>query len=321
MNNPDVEREYAQLAAHVDTDGPLGPYLEWVRTQLLPLFAEHDAAAMLHAARHRSVTRFIYITAALVVALVAAQALFLPGHAWIIWGEVLLIGGMLWRQRASTRAGDHTRWLEHRYVAERLRTGVFTFPFRDAAGELPGPRSLLAPGARNDAWARAMAQLAPKARPVVDIAAAFGPIRRLVTEAWCGDQSAYHARTGTRNHAILGQVERWGLALLLVTVAAAVLHALGVGHHTPLEHILTFLALVLPAVSASMNAIKHSMELHKMGLRSENMAEGLARFRAAIDTAEDPATLGARILELERFFLWEHEEWFSLLSFKKADVG
>lgn len=321
MASPEIDREYAQLAAHADPDGPLGPYLAWVEARLLPLFVEHDAAAVVHATRHRGVTRFIYIAATLVVALVAAQALFLPSHAWIIWGEVLLIGWMLWRQRASTRAGDHALWLEHRYVAERLRTGIFTLPFRDAAGEVTGHQSLLDPGARSDAWARTTARLEPRSRPTVDLAAGFAPMKRLAAEAWCGAQRAYHARTAARNHGVLAQVERWGLALLLVTIAAAVLHALGVGHHTPLEQILTFLALILPAASASMNAIKHSLELHKMGLRSDRMTEGLARYRAAIDAAEDPAALGERILELERFFLWEHEEWFSLLSFKKPDVG
>ncbi len=322
MANDPVEREYAALVAHApDADGPLGAYLAWVRARLLPLFARHDAAAVFHATRHRSVTRFIYITAAVVIALVAGQALFLVEHAWLIWGEVALIGWMLWRQRQSTKAGDHARWLEHRYVAERLRTGVYTFPFRDASGEVSGHRSLLDPGARSDAWRKAMSELEPQERPVVDTTAALVPLKRLAAEALCEGQRAYHLRTASRSHGILQHVEHWGLAMLLVTIAAAVMHALHVGHGTPVEHVFTFLALVLPAVSASMNAIKHSLELHKLGLRSERMAEGLARYRAAIGEAKEPAALEDRILELERFFLWEHEEWFSLLSFKKADVG
>lgn len=321
MSTDPVTREYEQLAAHADPDGPLAPYLAWVRERLLPIFQEHDQAAVHHATRHKRATRFIYVASATVVALVAVQTLFLPSLPQIIWGEVLIIGVMLWVQHRSKRRGNHPRWLEHRYVAERLRTGIFTFPLRDAAGDSAGHQSLLDPGERCAAWHAALERLALEDRPLIDVPAALPALRRFIAEGWCANQRGYHENVTLRSHKSLAQIELWGMVFLLVTIAAAVLHALGVGHHSAAGHIFTLLALVLPAVAAAMNAIKHSLELHKLGLRSERMSEGLQRFGAAIAATKDTPTLTNQVLELERFFLWEHEEWFSLLSFKKADVG
>ena len=38
MPTDQVAREYEQLAAYADPDGPLAPYLAWVRERLLPIF-------------------------------------------------------------------------------------------------------------------------------------------------------------------------------------------------------------------------------------------------------------------------------------------
>ena len=341
-----VERETRSLMEGVDPEGALGTYLAWVRTAILPAFAARDEAANALAARHRFTIRYIYLTAAAVVALVATQALFLPALTPLIWGEVLLILSMIAVQRAGASRGVHPRWLEERYLAERLRCAVFTFLFRGRKDEHgAGPqRSFLASGERSIAWAAVVDALPTEDRPAWDPATNLDAVKELLVRGWVESQRRYHERAAARSHAALERIERVGLGFLVATLFAAVLHALGVGHHTPLVrfweavvggghgdgghptawtvgNLLTILAIVLPAISASMNAIKHALEMHKVGLRSERVAAGLVPFSDRLRAATDATALAAVVDELEGYFLREHEEWFSLVSHKTADVG
>lgn len=283
--------------------------------------------------------------AAAVVGLVAVQAFFLPTLNPLIWGEVLLIGSMIVVQRLGASKRVHERWLRERYLAERLRCSVFTFLFRHSAGDHgPVHRSFLDSGERSNAWAGTVKALPLEGKPEWDLDSDLDEVKRLLSERWVKNQRKYHDNTANSSKKALERIEHFGLGFLVATIVAAVLHALGIGHHTPLDHfweafvarghhgeavhtpwtvgsLLTILAILLPALSASMNAIKHSLEMHKVGLRSERIAEGLDPFLNRIREAEDTAALARVVDHLEAFFLREHEEWFSLVSHKTADVG
>ena len=73
--------------------------------------------------------------------------------------------------------------------------------------------------------------------------------------------------------------------------------------------------------SASLNAVKHVFELRKMALRSQAMVEGIGEYETLLEGIGEVEELRRLVSAVERLFMNEHEEWHSLLSFKRADVG
>jgi hypothetical protein len=234
------------------------------------------------------------------------------------------------------------QWMENRFLAEKLRYASFTLLLEGCGSVGAGRgRSFLAPGERDDAWRAVCREIGADTRPRIDVAAELPVIRRFLMEKWLEPQRRYHGACARRYGHKYERLERTGLVLLVVTICAAVLHALGVGHHTPIAdpaawfgaheghahtrwtfgNLLTLIAVVLPAASASLNAVKHVFELKKMALRSSRMVQNIEDFQNSLEQVEEPAELHALVRELEQLFMSEHEEWHALLSFKRADVG
>lgn len=345
-----IEREYRSLAEGVEPSSELGRYLSWAREIVLPRFVAADDEAVDLQQRHQRGLVFVYATAALVVGIVIFQTLFWPGFHELIWGEVALITLMLFVQVRDDRQRLRHRWMERRFLAEKLRCSVFVWPFTGGVAsdaEDPEALSLLAPGERGRGWQDTVAGIDFAAMPRVGADSPARDLAGFLSAKWLEPQRRYCERSRRRNERTLKALELFGRGLLMVTIAAAVLHALGVGHHTPLASLLepvasaaesgggeghyegpftvanalTLVAVLLPAVSASMSAIKHSLELHKLVLRTTGVLDGIARLEerlAAVRRSEDLVPIVAMA---ERFFMREHEDWYSLVSNKSVEVG
>ena len=336
-----VEREYGYLTEGVEPSEGLAAYLQWLRAKVLPLFVEKDANAIRFQQRHQFSIKFIYTAAAVVIGIVITQTLFWPKFGWLIWGEVVLIAAMLYVQRWDRKGDFHGAWMQNRYLAERLRCGFFTFLFKQPRDTLPAttPASFLALQDRDVEWEKISGRIDFDARPELGNEAEVGSLVSFIRTAWLQSQEAYHRKTAHRKHEVFEKIERWGICFLVVTVIAAVLHALGVGHYTPLlrpwdvffhgdpgtrwtiGNLLTLVAILLPAVSASMNAVKNGLEIRKMALRSERVAHGIGRYQEALGDCTTLDEVREVMHYVERFFMTEHEEWHSLLAHKAADVG
>jgi len=342
-----IEREYESLADGMAPHSLLGDYLLWLKTQVLPIFVEKDQEAVFFQKRHQRGVKFIYLAAVLAVAIVVIQTLFLPDRYSLIWLEVVLILAMIAVHRLDHRGRWLERWMESRFIAEKLRYGAFTFPFGlcgpgdESAG---ARRSLLTASERDVAWDEICERLAQSGRPELSLEDSLDALKRFVRERWLVPQRRYHRACAHRHHAKHERMENLGLAMLLITIGAAVLHAFGIGHHTPLfdpgawlgheqahggghgsrltvGNVLTLVAIVLPAASASLNAVKHVFELRKMALRSHAMVEGIGEYETLLEGIGEVEELRRLVSAVERLFMNEHEEWHSLLSFKRADVG
>jgi hypothetical protein len=349
MSSVPIERAYAALAEGIEAESPFGRYLLWLKAQVLPIFVEKDQKAVFFQKRHQRAVKFIYLAAVLAVAIVVVQTLFLPDDYQLIWLEVVLILAMIGVHRRDHHGRWLERWMESRFLAEKLRYGSFTFlfgscePGADAGGSR---RSLLIPTERDVAWESICERIGRSARPDLPLEEYIDALKRFLLERWLIPQRDYHRACAQRYHVKHERIEHLGLAMLLATIGAAVLHAFGMGHHTPLVdpsawfghqgghadgsgaetpvtfgNLLTLVAIVLPAASASLNAIKHVFELRKMALRSEAMVERIAEYEALLERITRVEDLRQLVIEAERLFMNEHEEWHSLLSFKRADVG
>ncbi|MGD2083213.1 MAG: hypothetical protein PVF91_09615, partial [Chromatiales bacterium] len=236
MSGGPIEREYGVLAEGIGPDSALHPHLTWLKAHVLPLFVRRDSAALLHQRRHQRGVRFIYVAAVLAVAVVVIQSLFVPHVPSLIWIEVALILAMIGVHHLDHQRRWLERWMENRFLAEKLRYAPFTLLLEGCmTGHRAGhSRSFLAPGELDEAWRATCAEIDAASRPRIDTAAALPEIRRFIAEKWLRPQRRYHGACAARYARKYEHFERIGLAMLVVTIGAAVLHALGVGHHTPI---------------------------------------------------------------------------------------
>ena len=88
-------------------------------------------------------TRLLYSLAAAAVIVVATQVIFFGHDHGIVWAEVVALVAVVVTLILGKRARWHDRWLGARYLAERIRSGVFLAAIgggsdlRTAAGGVP----------------------------------------------------------------------------------------------------------------------------------------------------------------------------------------
>jgi len=340
-----INQQAAELSAGISADSDLGRYTAWLKEHVLPPMVRHDLEAQHFQGRHQFILKFIYSTAAAVIGLVICQALFFPSAVWLIWGEVLALAVMLYLQRQDRVGRYHGRWMEARYLAERLRCSLFTWAVRDEQAirrRAHAPRSFLADLERDKIWDTVLEEVDLSNKPTIDPEEEGDELRAYLASHWLEPQRAYQLKSAHRNHSKMARLERMGLTFLIITIVAAVLHALGVGHYTPLMgpwdlfaypedkckvtaftigNVLVVLAILLPAISAAANAIKGSLEYHKLALRAHQVADGIKRLEADLEAASNGDALKEVVDNAEDLFLAEHEEWFSLVTHKEVEGG
>jgi len=117
-----------------------------------------------------------------------------------------------------------------------------------------------------------------------------------IREAWIGDQIRFHTKKSASERRARLRLAGAARIVLPVTVAAAALHLLfgvvtGVGDEIAhaLHQSLTIIALMFPAVAASLAGMEAHREHLRLEKRSENMAPQLERLDHQMLSAPTPS--------------------------------
>jgi hypothetical protein len=210
----------------------------------------------------------------------------------------------------------HRRWIESREVGERLRvsTSLWSLALRPAyfRGEEPSW-----PGFYARAFTRQLGMRQGALRGE-GLATA-----REVLLALLVDQCRYNAATAERMSKLERRLERFGLALFILTAFVALDHLFG-GHmlHALLglilpheagvegEHVAITLGAALPALATASYGIRVIGDFEGVARRAEQTEEALEHLRRAVET--DPPDLGllrARALETADILLGDLSSW------------
>ncbi len=352
MNKKDFyQKQYEEEKKYIldkeDEKSPLFSHLRWYCDIILPTFIKVNIKAIKSQKKYQFGITFIYLASTCIVTLVIIQALFFPNIFQLIWIEVLIILIMLFVQWQSKKFAYHQNWLESRFLAEKLRNLLYISLFFNTKDSINVERgSFISSNKSTKQWKTFMKYFSFDEKPFINIIKHLQTIKDFLKVDWIESQIKYHIHTGNRNHKRLKLIERIGFCFLILTIGVAISHALGIGHHTAIgdvinsifhfssEHsnghnetsftignLLTIFALFFPALSASLNAIKHTLEYQKMHIRSLEIVSILKDFKNMIDEIKDEEELKNFISSVEKFFMHEHEEWITLVAHKSADVG
>ncbi len=296
---------------------------------LLPFYAQASMVAKADRDTFHRAGRNIYVFSAAAVGCAAIGVLFprlaAPGFATEL-ALLVVIGIALWRAR---RIHAHQAWIEHRFLVERIRCAIFMA----ICGVEPQPIEVLPYMGHsqtvNDWMVRVYDEIWDRLPALPGCSAGqCAALNAYVREAWIRDQIEFHRNKERRE----GQRRRWlaraGAVVLPVTVAAAALHLLllawepGAGTaqalrtaHTALHLGLAFIALLFPAIAASLAGMEAHREHLRLEKRSANMAPQLERLHRQMASATDPARFRSLLEQLDEIMLRETQDWLMLMRY------
>ncbi|MCU7812515.1 MAG: hypothetical protein KZQ77_15000 [Candidatus Thiodiazotropha sp. (ex Notomyrtea botanica)] len=296
---------------------------------IMPHYVRADALTLRYQKLHVMASKAIFLLSATAVSIAVFQVLFYPHHVWIIGFEIIAMIGALLAFSINKKQAWHEKWLHDRFLAEQLRTSMYTLilgkdpcaNLTHAPGMLPfyaGPKSwLLSTGSR----------LTKKALHEVEALEELDQACKFITTGWLEDQQDWHYKNAVRKETSSHRTTRTVLTAFWLTLAMACLHFFGVGHHDEgplilsLGNWITFIAIISPAWGASAHAIGKLLEYERIAMRSEQMARELKRISSLAEDVQTQSELNSIVNQATRIINLENYEWWVLLSFNPPELA
>ena len=146
----------------------------------------------------------------------------------------------------------------------------------------------------------------------------------------------FHEGKQEREGQMHRRLKRAGSIVVTITVAAAAVHlfllmlrepSAGTAEsvrllHIVLDHVLAFVALLFPAIAASLSGIDDQGEHRRLEKRSENMKEKLERLGAQMTSATAAKEFEDALMDLdEEMMLRETQDWLMLMRYVELKAG
>lgn len=293
------------------------------REKMLPFYVWASALAKGNQKLYRRAGTFVYTFSAISVAAVALATQIHSISLAAFSVEFFLLATILVIIWTANRRRTHKNWIESRYLAERVRSANFLAVCGAECSTLYVPPYMGA-GDQSDDW------VAMTFNEIWRGVSASEPSRELcrsyvafIRRRWIRDQIKYHRAKWKRAERISHFLERAGHWVFALAMIAALLHiVLGLQHHwhaEALEKTLTFLAIALPAVGASIGGIRAHREYSRLAKRSRNMTANLKRLNRRLMTVSDFEELRYLLRETDELMMEEAQDWMMTMSFAKLE--
>lgn len=296
---------------------------EIVEQYFFPGYVQASVIAKRNQQQFYAVGRAVYWRSAIAVACVALAAL-LPKEGilgWLQTGLFIAELGLLWTILRNLHRAHHDKvqqaWMEHRFLAERIRAGTFLA----ICGIEAKPMELLpfmgGSQSANDWMVRVYDEIWNSAPRLAGCS--HGEcllLNRYIREKWLDAQASFHRGKRERERKARFRLEKWGRYVLPITMGAAALHVLlkFLGFENALaEAPLTFIALVLPALAASLAGMLAHREHLRLEKRSESMAPQLEYLSRRMASASEPASFELLLHQADELMLRETQDWLTLM--------
>lgn len=273
-----------------------------------------------------------FILALAAVGVIAFGAIFLPEGAhntppWYIFllevAILAVIGSLITR---ADRMHAHKKWIEYRFLAERLRSAFYLvscetepmplFAKRHADRKLDSYEWTLF------AHEEILNDLPDMKGSVNEQCSAYADF---IKNVWIDAQKDWHWKKAKDRTDIHKNLEHWGSSIFYVAICLALfhvflpslLHYLNAGEDSIFvglaEKGLTWISLILPAVAATLEAIRAHRDYRRLAERSEQMAAKLENLSQSFRLV-GPKNFDPLLRQTERIMLDENKEWMTFVS-------
>ncbi len=305
-------------------------YLNPILDHLIPTYVRADKLAEHYQKRHVLASKAIHVFAVVAVSVVVFQVMFFPHHLWMISFELCAMAGVLCALMICRKLSWHEKWIDYRFLAEQLRTIMFTIVVQEnpVFGSKPAPETLPFYN-KPKTWIDFL--IATQVKNVLadfETPPAFESLKAFVIEGWLSEQKGWQKRNAKKKNMAEHKLHRTVIALFCITLAMAVLHLIGIGHGHIEEgyEILSFskwtsfLAITLPAWGAAIHAIGKQLEYERVAARSIKMSIELERLEDDAIKCIKPEKFRTIVQQAIQTVNLETFEWWALISFNAPEI-
>lgn len=320
LPTPDEQEEYMlKLEIANNLAAAIPETLSDIREKVLPYYVRASQIAKHNQRKYQIAGSLVYILAALAVADVAAATLtldvrYIPTIAFSI--EILLLLSILMLVYFSHRHRSHKKWVENRFLAERIRASIFFAVSGVEVSPVHIPPYMGVPGKPGDWMIAAFKEIWRKLPPMGGCSGKCTLLSGYVKKFWIDDQVTYHERKLASCGEKSRSLEIAGFAVFFIAMMAPAAHLIppffGIGLGEA-EKALIFIALTLPAVGAALGGIRGHREFSRLQRQSSYMKAALEGISASFDKVSNSRELEALLLEAEDEMMREAGEWLSLM--------
>ena len=320
-----VENAYNDIFGREDAPEVRDENKAEIRSRLLPVYVHASIIAKHGQKVHGRAGRLVYTSSLLALSSVAVGTLFPEAAPFAFALEFLLLLLVLATVLIADRGRVHTQWVENRFLAERIRSAVFfaACGFQPSALRVPAHLGSLRSSGKwmlaafDETWDGLSVRRQP--------GDACEDLVRFVREHWIEDQLRYHESKARAAESVSRRLEVGGMLVFGVALLAPAAHLIlfrpGLGLEVKwLEVLLTFAAIVLPALGAALEGVRSHGEYSRIAKRSENMAEALQELDRRSHQVRDLQGLRDLMCEVEELMLVEAADWLALMRFTKLET-
>lgn len=310
-----VEAYCKRLASEAKASEVIWHEIADVCSRFVPVLIKADLLSLRCRRLYSWVGAALYWFSALAVLTVAVQTLFFAHLHKLLYLEVCFMAIILILLTASRRLHWQERWIDYRFLAERLRAGLF-LRISGICIERPVPPAYMSLSHSQDDWmVSAFAWVWNQVRRLPNQHQAG--LRRFIKSAWVDDQAIWYRSMSNhlgRRHRLLAVQ---GYVLFALTLVAGLLHAL---HISPsLSETLALFAIALPAIGSALAGIREHRDIHKNSARYGEMARHLENIGQEMELAENAAEFSEALNHANETMLGEHQDWRVVILFHRLE--
>lgn len=286
---------------------------------LLPHFVRADHLAIHYQRLYQRYGSLLFTLSAAAVATVAFQGNYMPKWPQVIVLEMLLMIAILTITWLTGSGRWHQKWIDYRFLAERLRSAIFMSIAHIDLVTIPTSRPLSSSFLSTDWMVAAFSAVASTLPRLPEPKAAeFAGLKKFLISAWLQDQISFHERASKRHYRRNRRMEIAGTACFVATFFAALLHVLQIGPFLFLCMV-AFIINAFPSFGATLGAIRTHRELLKNSKRSEEMVRQLYELKEQLLSAENLSIFFHVVREAEQTILRETDDWHIVVKFRDLE--
>lgn len=300
--------------------------LEPIYGSLLPYFTRTRILVKRYRRLHRWTGTAVTLLAALAVATITFQTLFLPEMPWLVWIEVFEISLIIILMYAARHGDYHRRWIDYNFLAERLRAAFFLCIICIQCRKPDTPPHMSLAHRPNDWMVMAFEEIMDT-RPIqycrLDIP--YEPVKKFFRSAWITNRLGFYERAGESARRTYQLLTRAGVAIFSLTLILAVIHATGIGHWETnypfcMSMVLAFCTITLPAVGSAIAALRLQREYQRNAERYAHTVRHLTAIRNQVQHAQNMADLCEFLEEMNELTLREQQDWRIIFRFRQVEA-
>jgi hypothetical protein len=307
----------------LDVDVP--PQVQQLVGYAQPYFHRAEQTARASQRLYLRLARLLYSLAGAAVVLVATQIIFLSKYPRLVWAEVVALVAAILTLGVGRLARPHDRWIAARYLAERIRSGVFLAAVGAGdTGQAPPEAARPAHPAATDhnrEWAdRAFREISCGTPTPPVLAAELPVLRTMLIQAWIDNQISYHRRAAARLARRQRQLTWLAAGLFGVSALAALFHSMNILVARAEPDVWGYLSIIIPAIGAALSGYGAQREYARLAERSRLMVFHLLEARRLVAEAKDLPALQQAARGTALLMQAETADWYDVVRLHDFEV-